>query len=203
MLISSPELALVDPELAATARPLIADPPDCLTPRLRQRPPIAAISQPDTEPGRRARPVIVAAVAWLLVALVVGSPSFDLTRRISAGSSVTPAGIGAGPAVEANHRALGPAATSAHTVRRTILHWPEVAGTVFYAVVLWRDGVRVKVLRSPTNHLSIRLDGRLGDMRLAPGRYLWSVFASVVQAGATHFGRSLTHGELQITRPSP
>jgi hypothetical protein len=192
MLISSPELALVDPELAATARPLIADPPDCLTPRLRQRPPIAAISQPDTEPGRRARPVIVAAVAWLLVALVVGSPSFDLTRRISAGPSVTPAGIGAGPA-----------ATSAHTVRRTILHWPEVAGTVFYAVVLWRDGVRVKVLRSPTNHLSIRLDGRLGDMRLAPGRYLWSVFASVVQAGATHFGRSLTHGELQITRPSP
>jgi hypothetical protein len=136
--------------------------------------------------------VIVAAVAWLLVALVVGSPSFDLTRRISAGSSVTPAGIGAGPA-----------ATSAHAVRRTMLHWPEVAGTVFYAVVLWRDGVRVKVLRSPTNHLSIRLDGRLGDMRLAPGRYLWSVFASVVQAGATHFGRSLTHGELQISRPSP
>ena len=81
----TPELALVDPALAAEARELLPLPGDCLAPR---RPPVAAMTwhaQPVVEGGqvetvrpelsRRRRSVqrIAIALTWLVVAAILGS----------------------------------------------------------------------------------------------------------------------------------
>ena len=71
--VVSPELALVDPELAARARMAVPFPGDCLAPSEPFAPRRGA---PGTEDGRRPRrPSLLAALAALLAASLIGVPA--------------------------------------------------------------------------------------------------------------------------------
>ncbi len=55
----TPELVLVDPDLAARARAELADPPDCLAPKPRPEPAIVAPAAVDVPPPPRPEPIVV------------------------------------------------------------------------------------------------------------------------------------------------
>lgn len=188
--VLSPELALVDPELAAAARRLLRGPGDCLTRRPREDP------VPAQAPVRsvRRRPSATAMVATLIVALVVGSPAVDLIPRSSAGPSFAePSRTVVGQVGEQQ------SAGSPGFARATELRWPPVAGADFYDVVLWRDGKRVLDVWPRTNRLVVPAGGALEARTLAPGRYLWFVYAGFDGKTAPRFGALLAHGELDVT----
>jgi hypothetical protein len=90
----TPGLALVDPELARRARAALPDPPDCLAPRLRVRPPAAVepvlAPEPETVSVRRPRPrrrgsTIVGYALWITLA-AIGASSFLAFVPLSKGS---------------------------------------------------------------------------------------------------------------------
>jgi hypothetical protein len=64
----TPELVLVDPDLAARARAELADPPDCLAPRPRPEPVIAASTAVDVAPPSPPRPERIVASTTVDVA---------------------------------------------------------------------------------------------------------------------------------------
>lgn len=188
--VTSPELALVDPELAAAARRLLRRPGDCLAPRPRAGP-VAA--QPPV-PAARRRPSVLAVLATLVVAVIVGSPAVDLIPRSSAGPSFSePSPTVVDPAREQ------PSADSPRIAGATELRWPSVAGADFYDVVVWRDGERVLDVWPRTNSLVVPAGGALETRTLAPGRYLWFVYAGFDGKTAPRFGELLAHGELDVT----
>jgi hypothetical protein len=95
----SPELALVDPDLAAIARAMLPAPPDCLAARVMalpqpaSRPPPEIASQPPLTPhdpwlptpaSRRRRPSLGALAGTLFATLVIVSPALDLIPWIGA-----------------------------------------------------------------------------------------------------------------------
>ena len=186
----SPELALVDPELAAAARRLLRGPGDCLIRRPRED--RIAVTPP--VPAGRHRPSALAVVATLVVALVVGSPAVDLIPRSSAGPTF--ADEPASPGVETTP--VRPATAGPAVAPATELRWPLVAGADFYDVVLWRDGARVLDAWPRTNRLVVTSGGALEARRLAPGRYLWFVYAGFDGKTAPRFGPLLAHGELEV-----
>jgi hypothetical protein len=188
--VLSPELALVDPELAAAARRLLRGPGDCLAGRAREGP-VAAQSP---VPSGRRRPSALAVLATLVVAVIVGSPAVDLIPRSSAGPSFAePSPTVVEPVREQR------SADSQGIARATELRWPLVAGADFYDVVLWRDGKRVLDVWPRTNRLVVPAGGALEARTLAPGRYLWFVYAGFDGKTAPRFGALLAHGELDVT----
>jgi hypothetical protein len=187
--VLSPELALVDPELAAAARRLLRGPGDCLAGRAREGP-VAAQSP---VPSGRRRPSALAVLATLVVAVIVGSPAVDLIPRSSAGPSFAePSPTVVEPVREQR------SADSQGIARATELRWPLVAGADFYDVVLWRDGKRVLDVWPRTNRLVVPAGGALEARTLAPGRYLWFVYAGFDGKTAPRFGALLAHGELDV-----
>ena len=75
----SPELALVDPQLAAAARAQLRDPGDCLARRARVAPPAAATDDPVGQAPARARARHILAsvgmvVTWIAISALVASP---------------------------------------------------------------------------------------------------------------------------------
>lgn len=187
--VLSPELALVDPQLAAAARRLLREPDDCLIRPPREDPIAARLPAPPT----RRRPSALVVLATLVVAVIVGSPAVDLIPRSSAGPSFAESS----PTVVEPVREQR-SGDSRGIARATELRWPRVAGADFYDLVLWRDGERVLDVWPRTNRLVVPAGGALATRTLAPGRYLWFVYAGFDGKTAPRFGGLLAHGALDV-----
>jgi hypothetical protein len=166
----SPELVLVDPELAVVARRLLPDPgafgraapPAELADDARLVP-----TKPRTGVSRRRRLrrplVLLAAVSLIVAAVFIGYARSSVPRP-----SLAP------PTTDPRLRQAGP--RSAQTIR-----WAQVRGATYYDLVLWRDGKRVLDLW-PTSARVLLHD------RLAPGRYRWFVYPGFGAKASQRYG---------------
>ena len=205
----SPELTLVDPELARRARRELREPSDCLA-----RPPSVASSSgaglvastlPTAPSGGARRSVVPSGaptqrrgdslpsfrvvVGALLVALLVGSPAVELLRS---------GGVGL-PHITAGEKPPAPlpsadASEPADEILPIRLEWPKVKGADFYDVVLWRDGRRVTDLWPRTNGVAITK-----EPPLRPGTYQWFAIPAFTEGASTRYGRSVARGEFRLS----
>lgn len=168
----SPELVLVDPDLAAALRATAVAAPW----RAERRPrPVAP------EPARvsSVRRLTMAALAALLALLLVqenaGTPervAFPVTQRL-----LPPIAAGR---TDAAPRPLPRVVERVATGSAPAVTWPAVRGAAYYDLVLWQDGRRVLDLwpRTPRQALA----------RLTPGRYLWFAYPGFGPRAAGRFG---------------
>lgn len=198
---ASPELILVDPELALAARRLLDDPGDCLArrfwpgattgPARRPEPATSTVlahGERHLPRAERPLPSFLAVLGALLTALVVGSPLLDLL----------PADVERPSFARTGER--GPAAgteTESDASKPVRLQWREVRGADFYDVVLWREGRRVTDLWPKTNAVAIENTGD-GATALGPGTYQWFVFPAFNEDGSTRFGASVARGKFRV-----
>jgi len=164
----SPELALVDPELAALGRAALHE-PGCFVPASRpfqDRPPAALVpeAQRCAEPvsRRRSRGFVLAGSGALGVGLALAVLGLRLVAPASR-ASVTPAVARA----EAHAGALRDARAAG------IYAWSAVPGARAYRVVIRRDTRTVFATTTPTPTVVIP-----ASLRLAPGRYTWTATPS-------------------------
>jgi hypothetical protein len=184
----SPELALVDPELAARARRQLPEPPDALA----RRPPgptmpvAPASADPDrslTDVARAATSLRFVVVAVMLASAFLGPVAVDLLSRSgNAGAS------GSGGESTAVPRPVtsvpGPGGPGVE------LRWQSVSGAVSYDVIVWRGGARVLDLWPTGSRV------RIPYAALDPGRYLWFVYP---RAGSGRgFGPLAGHGSFAV-----
>jgi len=182
----SPELALIDPDLAARARGRLRAPGDCL------RPPLAAASAAASRATgsrlhRAAASAAASGLALTAVALAVVSSLPGTTP-----STVTPlTSQTRGPALTPGRQLPAPGST-------INLRWPALRGASFYNIVLWRNGARVHDFWPTKNHLVLPASGGRGGARLPSGSYLWFAFAGFRERGHTRFSRTLAQGTLVV-----
>jgi hypothetical protein len=170
----SPELALVDPELAAAARALLPGPGRFLpawnarptatgTAHARSLAPIAEQLPPTTPIRPRTRHVrraILVACVVAAAASVVGALGSAPTGRHEAAPR---------PAVGPFPRALQQARATRQARAARTYTWPAVPGAQTYEIRLLRG--RQPVWEAITLEPAVELPARL---RLSPGRYTWS-----------------------------
>ena len=185
----SPELALVDADLARSARRLLPDPGDCLA--ARQQMALTAVTPAPRPPPERARPSGIVVLATLFVAAIIGSPAVDLLPHDSS----------AGPTLGVPAPVVGVSVNPSRSVRPTgpQLRWRSVPNAILYNLVLWRDGSRVLSIFPAANHTNVPARSRVGRERaLRAGRYLWFVYPAYGGAGRLRFGNVIATGTVQI-----
>ena len=212
----TPELALVDPILAAAARAHLPDPGDCLV--VRRRPafstdPVAPAFQrelralgPERQPRVGLRlPVrrVATAAVWLLPVLVVGS---SLLAFIPPGGSsrprfLSPARVEVPAPTESGARP--PVALRIVSGRdgRIAIRWPPDSTAAFYHLVLLGGGKRIDLWPN-TNSAEYVAD--LVAPRPHPSRivlYRWFVYPGYQSASGPEIGRALAHGV--VVTPGP
>lgn len=182
----SPELVLIDPELADRARALLPDAPGI---RIARRPEVVQPAPvPLVAPAPRGRTwsrvalgsataAVLAAVAsagwWGVPALRDDRPAVFSRPPVASSPDVPPPpATGAGPATE-TEPSSGPS-----TVVAPRFVWPAHAGAVSYRVALYSDGKQIfgREVRKPALQLPLSwtYDGRFHS--LASGTYRWVVW---------------------------
>jgi hypothetical protein len=172
----SPELALVDEQLASFARERMETTPSVVMPVVET----AATARPRAAPavGRSsARRLHLAAVACCAL----------VTLAVLPGGGVVPHATISGPA------RIEPAATTKPEGQG--IRWRRVRGADVYNVILY-DGDRRVDLWPRANR--IQLVPRGGRHAIAPGSYTWFVYAGFRTGSRTRYGPLLAHGELDI-----
>jgi hypothetical protein len=199
----SPELVLVDPDLARRARALLPAPALDLPREEAERTP------PHARP-RLLRERLVRTAAWLAVPSValnvallrtdsaaepapVAAPSRVVTVTVA--PIAPPAGQRHGVAAARHERALPsrPKATGPHGV----LRWPRHARAVAYDVVVWRAHRRIADVWTPRPKIAVARLACGGARALAPGRYLWFVYP-LVKAKPRRYGHLAKWGTFAV-----
>ncbi len=185
----SPELALVDPELARAARALLPDPPSLPARSAPVSRALEAVEQPAEErsaeiaspsgvPAQKfvLRHFAAGVVAGLLIA-ALAAEAYLWLGSVRPESPVGPESSAPGLSVPNGPTAGGapPAASPPSTA--TVLGWPPAPGAAAYDVTLWRDGNRVfeRVVWDTRLPLPLHWQYAGRQRRLEPGAYRWVV----------------------------
>jgi hypothetical protein len=193
----SPELALVDPELAERARRALPEPP------LEAEPP-----SPPAPPARPSRPPREL-VRRLGVGVLLGSLFLNvvmLREKLDPAPAARPAqptvAVVAGAEAEAPPKAkpaqatAKPAPRQRPKVARRTISWPAAERAVAYDVIVWRGHRRIADVWTEKPRLDVAVL-RCGH-QLAPGRYLWFVYPVRSRAAPRRYGRMVKWGALQV-----
>lgn len=210
MMPISPELALVDPDLAAAARALLPDPPDCLSRRLPlPLAPLAASSDatpaspargsadvPRLRDPRRALRSVATAGAWIVLAGVVASPLLAFLPPNQAPSIVNTLPQPAPPPT-APPLPKAPSGSARVDIGPTI-RWRAVPGASLYNLILV-DGSRRVDLWSMKPSVRVTRPQRAGA-RLTPiVTYAWFVYPVFrSSSGKLRFGTVTAHGSIAV-----
>jgi hypothetical protein len=205
LLVISPELALVDPELAAAARAALPDRPPSTFAAVRAaplEPPEPNLARPAQPPRRSARPprsrvrrpIILCAFA---AALVLGvAHARDPVQGVMAAERLAVPEAARHPGLEASA-----AGVEARTPPKVLI-WPQVEGAAAYRVELFRGGVRIYGGTTRETRLELpyswRYEGRRRE--LAPGAYSWLVYPLLPQGAALAQGEAVVRSEWVIPR---
>lgn len=215
----SPELVLVDPELAAVARrslPLAT----AITPAGL---PAHQDETMDVDSSKASAPLRIALAGSVLLNLALlgaacavaltdaptSTPTHVEAPVVAVSTAVAPAPVARSPA-SGRHgktpvppklvRSVGrPASTHAGPVR-VVLRWKPVVAAKYYDFVLWRDGRRILDLYPRTPDVRVPLtwsrDGR--RLTLAPGTYKWWAFAQIGTADELEFRGPAGSGTFEV-----
>ena len=209
----SPELALVDPELAASARAALPELRlDEWTPR------VAEALQP--RPRSRARGWLRGATVTVLVLSVTLNVDLLTERRSTAEAEApAPGTVMAAPprtktspggvkgAVEVRKTTaktrsrlrVPPRPRSTEAVSHASLRWPKAPGARSYDVVLWRRHRRVADVWTTRPHVDLRTLPCVQRRPLAAGgRYLWFVYPLLRSKPRERFGPLIRWGVLDV-----
>jgi hypothetical protein len=204
----SPELALVDPELAERAREALriaAEVPERAPQALRvaaAKPRIPAVEAPANagpapRPVRRHASLMRAAAALAVPSIILNvallrdrAPVVNAPRTAhsvwgvaAASKSIVDTALRPSTAPKRRRAASGAAQPARTSAAPKVLRWKKLAGARMYDVVIWRDGRRVRDVWTREASVSVRsVACATSGVRFAPGSYLWFVYP--VQAGA-------------------
>jgi hypothetical protein len=204
----SPELVLVDPDLARRARALL---PDLASVDRAPEPAVAAAAPaPRTSWLRARRDGLVRVAAWCAVPSI--ALNVALLRTDSAAEPVPlsapprvvtvtvapiapPTAQRKGVAAARHERALPsrPKVAGPHGV----LRWPEHRKAVAYDVVVWRAHRRIADVWTPKPKIAVASIACRGPRALAPGRYLWFVYP-LVDTKPRRYGRLAKWGTFAV-----
>ena len=210
----SPELALVDPELAAWARTALPELRLDEEPRVVEAPSPAGAPRP-----RRGTGALRAAAAVVFVASLTLNADLLFERRSTAeaqeplATSVTPtvpkakAPGGVKGAVEVRKPKASPPKlqlpkpprSTRSAVSHAALRWPASSAARSYDVVLWRGHRRVLDVWTARPHVDLTTLPCIQRRPLkAGGRYLWFVYPQLATKPKVRFGRLIRWGVLDV-----
>ncbi len=191
----SPELALVDPDLAAVARMLLPEPVVLERPRPEPQPLRTAPAQPLTQPERASAPPStptpakrrrLAAVAVTgIAALVTGALGFALAQDHRAAEQTR-------ARADASRAALQAQSARQARAARTYT-WPAVPGAERYGFEIRRGNA--VIFETTRAEAVVELPQRV---RFAPGRYSWYVTPISENRGAASAARPVVEGTFQV-----
>jgi hypothetical protein len=179
----SPELVLVDPELAAVLRPVARAGPSFAEP-----PRVAAPSTSERASPVRRRTIGALAGLVALLALQETTATEHVNEPVPVISRALPP-IPPGR-TDAAPRPLPHAARPPHRRPPPVIAWRAVRGAAYYDLVLWREGRRVRDLWPRTPQLAL--------VSLAPGRYLWFAYPGFGPRSAGRFGPLAGSGSVVV-----
>ena len=209
----SPELVLVDPELAARARALLPDPRPFTAPDPEPEPEydpeanrvvlgdVEPAVEPAPLPRRRSRKRRAAAYALALAVLaaVAGAIAFAVLSW-SGSDSTAPNTPGPIPPVKQPPPSAQPPAPT--TSPRSFV-WAPVHGASFYLVQFYRSGTEIFRARPSQARVVVPASWSYKghDYSLEPGKYRWSVRPRLGKA-RKHYGQPVVLSQLVVQRAS-
>jgi hypothetical protein len=212
--VVSPELALVDPELAERARRSLPE-PDTLA-RLERR------VQPPTAPARWRTAIRSSRIPRNAVLVLLGASlllNFDLLMEGGTGEQA-PDRPAKQAAVEKPARRYGVSAAQRRLVkpqtrrrgkarvrkaakpRAAMLRWPQARSAIEYDLVIWRGHERVLDVWRQEPQLDLASLPCADARKLHAGvRYLWFAYPLLRRSGPQRFGPLLKWGVFRAGRP--
>lgn len=219
----SPELVLVDPELAKIARLLLRDPWDppalgisrrgrptppptariATQPTLSRKVPIAQSKAPRTSPQRRRSlgrlPMAVGAVV-LLGAIAVPQlanrpvkPTVQAVPQKPTAQDANEPATASAPAELVRLPQQVGGAVAKPSTRTVEITWPAERSADVYNVILLRNGMRID-LWSTRATLDLTAGPSRSARRVSPGTYKWFVYPGAQRDGKVAYGELIAHG---------